>query len=140
MKALGKIGNIELGYQQEKTSTTDGHKYWFERYTIYFESGDDIHMVTTGIHCQGQNGGLEILKRRGIEVGARGEMTIRYGFHDYNGRRFPECELIRFDSMEQALATPTQQPEAPAAVLAQGMAEAAEAADANLNQDSGLPF
>ena len=42
--------------------------------------------------------------------------------------------------MEQALATPTQQPEAPAAVLAQGMAEAAEAADANLNQDSGLPF
>ena len=80
MKALGKIGNIEVTYSQEKTSERDGHKFWYERHTVFFESGDDTHMVTVGTHTQGQGGGIEVLKRRGIEIGARGEMTMRYGF------------------------------------------------------------
>ena len=140
MKALGKIGNIELYSQQEKTSERDGHKYWSERYIIYFECNEDVHMVSAYVYCQSQNGGLEILKRKGIKIGARGEMSIRYGFHDYNGRNYPDIDLVRFDLLEQAPSTPTPQPEAPAAIVAQGMAEAAEAAEANLNQDSGLPF
>lgn len=107
MRALGKINNIEVAYQAEKTSQTDGHKYWNERYTIYFESGDDTHMVDSGwLHCAGKNGGAVLLAKRGIRIGNRGEMTIRYGFRDYNGRRFPECELVRFDLME---ATNTNQ-------------------------------
>ena len=109
MKALGKISSIEVAYQVEKTSDRDGHKYWGERYTIYFESGDDIHMVDSGwLHCAGKDGGLPILAKRGIAVGARGEMTIRYGFRDWNGKRFPECELVRFDSMEAKPASSTE--------------------------------
>ena len=65
MKALGRIGNIEVTYSQEKTSERDGHKFWYERHTVFFESGDDTHMVTVGTHTQGQGGGIEVLKRRG---------------------------------------------------------------------------
>lgn len=97
-----------MTYSQEKTSERDGHKFWYERHTVFFESGDDTHMVTVGTHTQGQGGGIEVLKRRGIEIGARGEMTMRYGFRDWNGKRFPECELVRFDSMEAKPASSTE--------------------------------
>lgn len=143
MKALGKINNIEVGYQAEKTSQTDGHKYWGERYTIYFESGDDIHMVDSGwLHCAGKNGGAVLLAKRGIRIGNRGEMTIRYGFRDYNGRRYPECELVRFDSMEASNVTPNPANKADAqasadhAILEELMADAAVEAEKN----GDLPF
>lgn len=144
MKALGKIGNIEVTYSQEKTSERDGHKFWYERHTVFFESGDDTHMVTVGTHTQGQGGGIEVLKRRGIEIGARGEMTMRYGFRDWNGKKFPECELVRFDSMEakpavQGEAKPGEVPAyaSPSATKPDEVAEqfAMSAAEENLNPD-----
>lgn len=137
MKALGKIGNIEIAYQQEKTSPNDGHKYWGERYIIYFESGDDIHMVDSGwIHCAGKDGGVAILAKRGIAIGARGEMTIRYGFRDWNNKRFPECTLVRFDSME-AKPVVNNDGKGPASVE-EMMADAA--AEAEEQQSDDLPY
>lgn len=147
MKALGRIGNIEVTYSQEKTSERDGHKFWYERHTVFFESGDDTHMVTVGTHTQGQGGGIEVLKRRGIEIGARGEMTMRYGFRDWNGKRFPECELVRFDSMEAKPASSTEaKPEGEDEVkpadgpqsVEEMMADAA--AEAEEKQGDDLPF
>lgn len=144
MKALGRIGNIEVTYSQEKTSERDGHKFWYERHTVFFESGDDTHMVTVGTHTQGQGGGVEVLKRRGIEIGARGEMTMRYGFRDWNGKRFQECELVRFDSMEAKPAstdegeaksvTENKNPESVEEMMADAAAEAEE------KQGDDLPF
>ena len=139
MKALGRIGNIEVTYSQEKTSERDGHKFWYERHTVFFESGDDTHMVTVGTHTQGQGGGIEVLKRRGIEIGARGEMTMRYGFRDWNGKRFPECELVRFDSMEAKPASSTEaKPADGPQSVEEMMAEAA--AEAEEKQGDDLPF
>ena len=148
MKALGKISSIEVAYQVEKTSDRDGHKYWGERYTIYFESGDDIHMVDSGwLHCAGKDGGLPILAKRGIAVGARGELTIRYGFRDWNGKRFPECELVRFDSMEAKPASsnevkPGVEDEVKPADGHQSVEEmmADAAAEAEEKQGDDLPF
>ena len=148
MKALGRIGNIEVTYSQEKTSERDGHKFWYERHIVFFESGDDTHMVTVGTHTQGQGGGIEVLKRRGIEIGARGEMTMRYGFRDWNGKKFPECELVRFDSMEAKPATQDEvkggdsnevkAPDGPESVE-EMMAEAAAEAEEQQGGDP-LPF
>ena len=146
MKALGKIGNVTCSYQQEKTSEKDGHTYWGERYTIFFEVGDDIHMVDSGwLHCQGKDGGAVILEKRGIKVGAVGEMIMRYGFRDYNGKRFPECTLVRFDALKtqsQTVATAADPlPEASAEEVAAGMAEAAaQAEEAQIDPETGLPF
>lgn len=142
MKALGKVSNIELSYQAEK-SREDGSKYWGERYTIFVEVGDDIHMVDSGwLHVQGKDGGRAILERRGIVLGAVGEMTIRYGFRDWNGKRFPECTLVRFDSLktqsQTAATSAPAQPEASAEEVAAGMAEAA--AKAEEAQSDNLPF
>lgn len=98
MKVLGKIQNVVLGFQQPK-SHEDGSQYWGEKYNVQIESGDDVFIVDSGwVHCQGQNGGLEILKRRGIEVGAEGKATIRFGVREYNGRQFPNVTLERFES------------------------------------------
>ena len=142
MKALGKVSNIELSYQAEK-SREDGSKYWGERYTIFVEVGDDIHMVDSGwLHVQGKDGGRAILERRGIVLGAVGEMTIRYGFRDWNGKRFHECTLVRFDSLktqsQTAATSAPAQPEASAEEVAAGMAEAA--AKAEEAQSDNLPF
>ena len=145
MKGLGKIGDIQVAYQQEKEGK-DGGKYCGERYTIFFEIGDDVHRVDSGwLHCQSQNGGLEILKRRGIYVGAQGEMTIRYGFRDWNGKRFSECELVRFNNLSPKQdAKPEQkddeQPQQPAQEAEP--APAAQAAEVELKdgETSDLPF
>ena len=133
MRAIGKIGSIECSYQQEKTNERDGSKYWGEKYTIFFEVGDDIHMVDSGwFHSQGKDGGLAILERRGIKAGVAGEMIIRYGFRDYNGRRYPECELVRFTALQQAQSqSPAPQAEPTPAEVAAGFAEAAEEAEKN---------
>ena len=149
MKAIGKIGNISVAYQQEKTGQ-DGHKFWGERYTIFFESGDDIHMVDSGwIHCQGKDGGMEILKqRRGIQVGAVGEMIFRYGFRNWNGKRFPECVLVQFTSMsatqpsQQAQAAPAAEPATnQAAQAAPAPAPEQPAAEAKIDENGdSLPF
>ena len=136
-----------MTYSQEKTSERDGHKFWYERHTVFFESGDDTHMVTVGTHTQGQGGGIEVLKRRGIEIGARGEMTMRYGFRDWNGKKFPECELVRFDSMEAKPASSTEakpegEDEAKPADGPQSVEEmmADAAAEAEEKQGDDLPF
>lgn len=141
MKALGKIGNVTCSYQMEKTGQ-DGHKYWGERYTIFFEVGDDIHMVDSGwLHCQGKDGGAAILEKRGIKVGAVGEMIMRYGFRDYNGKRFPGCELVRFNALQQSQGATTDAPEPTAAEVAEAFAEAAEqAAAAQIAPETGLSF
>ena len=143
MKVIGKIGHVECAYQAEKTSERDGSKYWGEKYTIFFEVGDDIHLVDSGfIHCQNQNGGEAILERRGITVGAVGEMIMRYGYRDYNNRRFPTCKLLQFNAYNQSPAPSSSQtnikPEATAEEVDAGFAEAAQ--DANINPETGLPF
>ena len=148
MKALGKIGDIHVAYQQEKTSERDGSKYWAERYTIYMEVGEDIHMVDSGfLHVNGQGGGLAILEKKGIVIGAVGEMTIRYGFRDWNNKRFPECTLVRFDALvaksSQVPANASTEATKPADVAAE-FAEAAEeqnqTAKAEEDGTSDLPF
>lgn len=154
MRVIGKVGDIQIAYQKEKENQ-DGSKYWGERYTIFFESGDDIHMVDSGwIHCQSKDGGRAILERRGIRVGAIGEALFRYGFREWQGKRFPECELNKFTPMQQgtqqSVATATSEPTA--AEVASAMAEAEEAREqhvnltelpaqeANINPETGLPF
>ena len=136
MRAIGKIGDIRLSYQQEK-SREDGSKYWGERYTLFVEIGDDTHMVDSGwYHVQGQNGGKAIMENKGIRVGAVGEFIIRYGFRDYNGKSYPECTLVKFTPMAVAQQAPAAvatsapaQPEASAEEVAAGMAEAAAEAE-----------
>lgn len=145
MRAIGKIGDIRVSYQQEK-SREDGSEYWGERYTLFVEIGDDTHMVDSGwYHVQGQNGGKAIMENKGIRVGAVGEFIIRYGFRDYNGKSYPECSLVKFTPMavaQQAPATAATsapaQPEASVEEVAAGMAEAA--AQAEEAQGDNLPF
>ena len=145
MRAIGKIGDIRLSYQQEK-SREDGSKYWGERYTLFVEIGDDTHMVDSGwYHVQGQNGGKAIMENKGIRVGAVGEFIIRYGFRDYNGKSYPECTLVKFTPMavaQQAPATAATsaqaQPEPSAEEVAASMAEAA--AQAEEAHGDNLPF
>ena len=148
MRAIGKIGDIRLSYQQEK-SREDGSKYWGERYTLFVEIGDDTHMVDSGwYHVQGKDGGKAIMENKGLRVGAVGEFIIRYGFRDYNGKSYPECTLVKFTPMavaQQAPATAATsapaQPEASAEEVAAGMAEAAAQAEmANIDPETGLPF
>lgn len=149
MRAIGKIGDVQLAFQKEKENQ-DGSKYWGERYTIFFENGDDIHMIDSGwLHCQGKDGGRAILERRGIRVGAVGEALFRYGFRDWQGKRFPECELNKFTPMQHGMP---QSAEPTAAEVAAAMAEAEEAREqqvnltelpaqeANINPETGLPF
>ena len=153
MRAIGKIGDIRLSYQQEKTSERDGSKYWGERYTLFVEIGDDTHMVDSGwYHVQGKDGGKAIMENKGLRVGAVGEFIIRYGFRDYNGKSYPECTLVKFTALsatqQQAQAAPAPsaapeqaQPEASAEDVAAGMAEAAAQAEAaEIDPDTGLPF
>lgn len=138
MRAIGKIGDIHVAYQQEKTSERDGSKYWAERYTLFVEIGDDTHMVDSGWYrVQGKDGGKAIMENKGIRVGAVGEFIIRYGFRDYNGKSYPECTLVKFTPMAVAQQAPAAaatsapaQPEASAEEVAAGMAEAAEQAAA----------
>ena len=145
MRVIGKIGDIRVSYQQEK-SREDGSKYWGERYTLFVEIGDDTHMVDSGwYHVQGQNGGKAIMENKGIRVGAVGEFIIRYGFRDYNGKSYPECTLVKFTALsatqQQAPATAATsapaQPEASAEEVAAGMAEAAAEAEEKADD---LPF
>lgn len=143
MKALGRIGNIEVTYSQEKTSERDGSKYWSERYNIYLEVGDDVHMIDSGfLHCQGRDGGRAILERRGIYAGATGEAQFNYGFRDWNGKRFRECELRRFTPLGHTTAQATEQkpandPEPSVAEVAEAMADAAAEAEEKADD---LPF
>lgn len=147
MKVLGKIGNIEIAYQQEKTNEKDQSKYWGERYTIFVEVGDDVHLVDSGfIHCQSQGGGRAILERRGIKVGAVGEMIMRYGFRNWNGRNFTECDLVKFTSFnqQQQTAQPANASEPSAEEVAAAMAEAEiereKAVEANVESDDKTLF
>ena len=106
MKVLGKIGEITLNYQQEKQHE-DGSTYFGERYNIFIDCGDDVFMVDSKwLHCQGKGGGREILKRRGIVEGAQGNAIIRFGFRDWNGKRFHEITLEHFE----LLLNPAQGP------------------------------
>ena len=112
MEVFGKVGDIMVTYQQEK-EREDGSKFWGERYQIAFEVGDDIHLIDTRfIHCQSKDGGIEILKRRGIYVGAYGKMRFRYGYRtweDPNGKqkRIREVEIDEFTNM-MPKATPAE--------------------------------
>ena len=114
MEVFGKIGDITVTYQQEKTRE-DGSKYWGEKYQIAFEAGDDTHLIDTKfLHCQNKNGGYEILKRKGIQIGAFGKMRFRYSFRpweDSNGnhKRIREVEMDEFTCMIQKPAPETVQ-------------------------------
>ena len=132
MKVLGKIGWLEATYQQEKTSERDGHTYWSEKYRIFFESGDDVHMVDTDfIHCQSKDGGKERLKRQGIFEGAIGEALIHYTFGDKDGRKYRISELREFKCMNMP-----SEPKSPAADKPAEVAEEfAEAAEGAMNGD-----
>ena len=114
MKVLGKIGWLELAYQQEKESDRDGSTYWSERYNIFIESGDDVHMCDSGfLHCQGKDGGRAILARRGIVEGAIGEALIHCSFRDYQGKKYRDIELKEFKNLsQQKPATEPQSPQA----------------------------
>ena len=146
MRAIGKIGDVQLAFQKEKENQ-DGSKYWGERYTIFFENGDDIHMIDSGwLHCQGKDGGRAILERRGIKTGAVGEALFRYGFRDWQGKRFSECELTKFTPLQQGNGTqapPTASPEStkPADVAAEfAQAAQTEQAQEAKTECSDLPF
>jgi len=135
MKVLGKISEIILNYQQPK-QREDGSNYWGERYSIFIECGDDKFMADSGwLHPQGKDGGLEILKRRGIEKGAQGNATIRFGVREYNGKKYHEITLEKFDSLtkkEESAQASDQAPEpAPEAPTAESV-QAVESPDTSL--------
>ena len=123
MKILGKITDITLGYQQEKTSEHDGSKFWGERYIVFVESGDDTIMADTKwLHCQGKNGGLEILRRRGIFIGAQGEMTIRFSVREWNDRKFREATIESWKAFNQPEQPKKEaEPETPALSQEEGI-------------------
>ena len=130
MRVIGKIGWLEASYQQEKTSEKDGHKYWGEKYNIFFESGDDVHMVETDfIHCQEKDGGRERLRKQGIFEGAIGEMTIHYTFSDWQGKKYRRVELREFKCMNMPTEPKSPESTKPAEVAAE-FAQAAEQAPA----------
>ena len=140
MKSIGKISNIEVAYQELK-SRDDGSQYWGERYNIFFEVGDDIHIINSGfLHVNGMMGGLARLESKGIKVGAIGEMQFHYGFRDWNGRKFVECDFGRFTP----LAATQQQAPAPSASPEQAQPEASSGEEAPKAEESGegdnLPF
>jgi len=140
MKVLGKIGEIVANYQQEKQHE-DGSTYWGERYNIFIDCGDDVFMVDSKwLHCQSKGGGREILKGRGIVEGAQGNAIIRFGFRDWNGKRFHEITLERFDNLtkkEEAAPAPAQQPEH---IQEPAPAPAAEVVKTEEGKDTDLPF
>lgn len=139
MKVLGKIGWLEPNYQQEKTSEKDGHTYWGERYNVFIESGDDVHMCETDwIHCQSKDGGRERLRQRGIFEGAIGEALIHYSFRDFNGKKYRVVELKEFKCMNKPSEPASPAADKPAEV-AEEFANAAEAAiEGEANTD--MPF
>ena len=155
MEVFGKIGDIQCTYQQEK-EREDGSKFWGERYQIAFEVGDDIHLIDTRfIHCQNKDGGIEILKRRGIYVGAYGKMRFRYGYRtweDPNGKqkRIREVEIDEFTNMlpktapetvQSAMEPANPQPikEAIAQAVASKVAQEKNSEEV-FTQNSDLPF
>lgn len=155
MKVIGKIGDIKLTYQQEK-SRQDGTKYWSEKYQIVFEVGDDYHLVDTKfIYPQSKDGGLEILKKRnGIFVGAWGEMIFKYAFRTWQNnatgeeKRIREVEMLEFRNMIPQ--KPKEQATEPQPVIegapqedvnaAIAKAEAKVAAEQLVDGSSDLPF
>ena len=144
MKVLGKIGWLEVAYQQEKESDRDGSTYWSERYNIFIESGDDVHMCDSGfLHCQGKDGGRAILARRGIVEGAIGEALIHCSFRDYQGKKYRDIELKEFKNLsQQKPATEPQSPQAdkPAEVAEQFAKEPEKPETAEEGKASDLPF
>ena len=143
MRVIGKIGWLEPNYQQEKTSEKDGHKYWGERYTVFIESGDDVHMVETDwIHCQNKDGGRERLRKQGIFEGAIGEALIHYSFRDWQGKKFRDVTLKEFKCMNMPTEPKSPESTKPADVAAE-FAEAAakeQAQEATIDQNADLTF
>ena len=102
MKVIGKIGNIELSYQREKVGQ-DGKTYYSEKYTIFVESGDDNIMVDGGfVDAINPGDGLEALHKRGVVVGAVCEATIRFGFRDYDGKRYHDIRMVGYKRLDEA--------------------------------------
>lgn len=102
MKLLGKVKHYECVYSAEKTRE-DGSKYFSEKYMIYFECGDDELLIETKFYSVAEKGMTEeILNRKGIKVGARGEIKFSCGYREWNGKRFRDIILETFDSMDVA--------------------------------------
>lgn len=138
MKVLGKIGDIVANYQQEKQHE-DGSTYFGERYNIFIECGDDVFMVDSKwLHCQSKGGGREILKKRGIVEGAQGNAIIRFGFRDWNGKRFHEITLEHFENLTNKEESTSAQAPEPEPELAP--APAAEVVKTEEGKDTDLPF
>jgi len=155
MRVLGTITEITLSYQQEKTDK-DGRTFYGERYTIFIECGDDVFMTESEwLHCQSKGGGLMILNRRGIIEGAQGNALIRFGFRDYNGKRYHEITLEKFDMLAMKI-NPAPAPEGSIAHIEDKKADiplmgdgirvevtqepAAEAVQAEEGKETDLPF
>ena len=136
MRVIGKIGFIEQTYSQQK-QRQDGSMFWSERYNIFVESGDDRFMVDSGfIHCNEQGGGEAILARRGVTPGALCEAVIRFGFRDYNGRRYHDITMAGYTRLDAAERREPQKPEqepaqaaSPADMPADGMKVESETGD-----------
>ena len=139
MKVLGKIGWLEASYQQEKTSEKDGHTYWAEKYRIFFESGDDTHMIDTDfIHCQSKDGGKERLRKQGIFEGAIGEMIVHYSFGDKDGRKYRVVELREFKCMNKPSEPASPAADKPAEVAEEFAQAAEESHEAGIYGDAPL--
>ena len=107
MKVIGKVGNISPIFSKEKVAQ-DGNVHYSEKYYIFIESGDDNFMCESNfIDAFEPGGGMETLEKRGIVVGALCEATIRFGFRDYEGRKFHEIRLAEFKRLDAA--QPTQE-------------------------------
>jgi hypothetical protein len=145
MKVLGKIGEITLNYQMAKTDR-EGKTYYGERYTIFIECGDDTFMADSDwLHCQGKGGGKEKLKAQGIVEGAKGEATIRFGFRDWNGKRFHDITLTDFEPLVKKSEVQPQEAEpeaepAPEPEPEPAPAPSAEAVQSEQGKSSDLPF
>lgn len=149
MKAVGIIKMVDLG----RTGTTKNGSN-FEQWNIFFESGNDQHMVEIMLYERDSQTYQEQLDRRGLVVNAIGELEMKYTVDCYQGRWYRRCEFVGFRIPQQPKRDETQaatttiaepqapgvggMPEASAQQVAAGMAEAA--AEVQIDPNTGLPF
>jgi len=111
MKAIGVIKEVEVVSKATKIDK-QGHAYESERVVVYFESGDDTHMVQVFNSVYDGSTSEEQLRRRNLFVGARGEMMIHYGFRDWQGKRFSDVSMMQWhcDNVSAKEPEPHEQP------------------------------
>lgn len=134
MKILATIESVEI---TRKVQHSDGT--WGNVYGITLASGDD-RILADRFTSE------EWLKKAGIVVGAVGNAQLEFRVNRGTSKTGnPYCiqniRLVRFDLANRNIST--EQPataEPSAAEIAAGMAEAAEAQEAHINPETGMPF